>query len=92
MPDFTAEGRPRYVADQVAVDVDPNDPDAFDEEGPDEVAEYDIEAPQEDAAEQHLELLQHRDEPLTGRELAEADPADAAEQRRVVEQDEDDYR
>ncbi|HEY5836079.1 hypothetical protein [Streptomyces sp.] len=58
-------------------------------------ADLDIEAPEADAAEQHIELLQHRDEPITERPadpIGEADPADTAEQRRVVDLDEDDYR
>ncbi|SHK73473.1 hypothetical protein [Actinacidiphila paucisporea] len=55
----------------------------------------DLEAPEADIAEQHTELLQQEDDPLTARpavEEGEADPADAAEQRRVVALDEDDYR
>ncbi|MFF3559781.1 hypothetical protein ACFYXS_07080 [Streptomyces sp. NPDC002574] len=56
-----------------------------------EDTEADIEAPEYDIAEQHLELLQHRDVPITERP-DDADPADVAEQRRVVELDEDDYR
>ncbi|MEU6343053.1 MULTISPECIES: hypothetical protein [unclassified Streptomyces] len=56
-----------------------------------EDTEADIEAPENDIAEQHLELLQHRDVPITERP-DDADPADVAEQRRVVELDEDDYR
>jgi hypothetical protein len=55
----------------------------------------DLEAPEADRAEQHTELLQHRDDPVTARPSdrdGEADPADTAEQRRVVELDEDDYR
>lgn len=56
-----------------------------------EDTELDIEAPEADAAEQHTDLLQQRDVPVTGR-TDEADPADAAEQSRVVELDEDDYR
>lgn len=69
---------------------EPDDPDTFEDDG--EPGAYDIEAPEADAAEQHLDLLQHRDEPLTDRQLAEADPADTAEQHRVVDLDEDDYR
>lgn len=73
--------------------VDPTDPDNFEdtyEEEPEQVAG--IEAPPEDAAEQHADLLRQRDEPITGREIIEVDPADAAEQARVVELNEDDYR
>ena len=56
--------------------------------------DLDLEAPEADAAEQSVELLQHRDEPITTRPAGgeEANPADAAEQRRVVDLDEDDYR
>jgi hypothetical protein len=54
-------------------------------------AELDIEAPEADAVEQHLDVRQQHDLPITGRG-DEADPADAAEQSRVVELDEDDYR
>jgi hypothetical protein len=54
-------------------------------------AELDIEAPEADAVEQHLDVRQQHDLPVTGRS-EEADPADAAEQSRVVELDEDDYR
>lgn len=57
--------------------------------------DLDLEAPEADAAEQRMELLQHADEPITGRAAdlpEEADPADVAEQRRVVAADEDDYR
>jgi hypothetical protein len=54
-------------------------------------AELAAETPEADAAEQHTELLQYRDVPITERP-PEADPADVAEQRRVVKLDEDDYR
>jgi hypothetical protein len=59
-------------------------------------AGLDPEAPESDVREQHLDLLQQRDEPITGRPSdrdGEADPADTAEQRRVVRTDEEeDYR
>lgn len=74
--------------------VDPIDPDNFEdgyEEEPDDVAAG-FEAPPEDAAEQHADLLRQRDEPITGRDDMEVDPADAAEQARVVELNEDEYR
>ncbi|WP_455352599.1 hypothetical protein [Streptomyces sp. SYSU K217416] len=73
--------------------VDPSDPDTF-EEVLEESAEesLDDEAPEADAAEQHTELRQHRDDPLTGRDRDASNDADAAEQARVVELDEDDYR
>ncbi|MET7760560.1 hypothetical protein [Streptomyces sp. NPDC005336] len=60
----------------------------------DESAEFSIEAPEADAAEQHYELVPHRDEPVSGDELMEANEADRAEQARVVEvnENEEDYR
>jgi hypothetical protein len=60
-----------------------------------EETDLDLEAPEADAAEQHVELLQQRDEPITERPAdrdGEANPADTAEQRRVVGLDEEDYR
>jgi hypothetical protein len=72
----------------VSDDIETFDHDAIDDL---EDSEADIEAPEADIAEQHLELLQHRDVPITERP-DDADPADVAEQRRVVELDEDDYR
>jgi hypothetical protein len=57
--------------------------------------ELDLEAPEADAVEQHIELFEHRYEPTAGPTAGpdiEADPADVAEQRRVVDLDEDDYR
>lgn len=77
-----------------SMSVDPTHPDNFEdtyEEEPDQEAPG-IEAPPEDAAEQHADLLRQRDEPITGREDIEVDPADAAEQARVVEVNEDEYR
>ncbi|WP_236240077.1 hypothetical protein [Streptomyces sp. CC228A] len=74
--------------------VDPTDPETLAENGEEDAAaaELDDEAPEADAAEQHTELRQHRDEPLTGIDPAVANEADAVEQRRVVTLDEDDYR
>ncbi|QGV78705.1 hypothetical protein [Streptomyces ficellus] len=73
--------------------VDPTDPETFEttENGEASVA-LDEETPEADAAEQHRELQQHGDDPLTRVDPAVANPADAAEQTRVVDQDEDDYR
>jgi hypothetical protein len=51
-----------------------------------------VEAPEADAAEQRTEIRQHRDLPPESTPAADADPADVAEQGRVVELDEDDYR
>lgn len=73
--------------------ADPTDPDTFEDD--EEVTGLeDVEAPEADTVEQRASLLQHRDSPMTSRDpTAEADPADAAEQARVVEVDEDEeYR
>ncbi|NLU67281.1 hypothetical protein [Streptomyces sp. HNM0574] len=79
--------------------VDPTDPDTFEdayEEEPEESGALgDFEASSADAAEQQADLLRQRDEPMTGRDeypAAEVDPADAADQARVVEMNEDEYR
>ncbi|MGW0822288.1 hypothetical protein [Streptomyces sp. NPDC002845] len=69
--------------------VDPTDPETLDE--PD-TTEYDVEAPEADAAEQHADLTPHQDESPTGGDPDNANEADRAEQARVVELDEDDYR
>ncbi|MFE3516995.1 hypothetical protein [Streptomyces sp. NPDC059166] len=69
--------------------VDPSDPDTFDDPQPDEPAP---EVPRADSAEQRAPVRPERDEPLTGRDHSAADEADAAEQARVVTEDEDDYR
>lgn len=52
----------------------------------------DQEIPEADAAEQHTELQQREDEPVTHVERDSANEADSSEQARVVTQDEDDYR
>ncbi|MFF8830233.1 hypothetical protein [Streptomyces sp. NPDC015131] len=72
--------------------VDPTDPETFAAENGEATAPEDQEAPEADAAEQHTELRQRSDEPLTRIDPSVANPADAAEQARVVETDEDDYR
>jgi hypothetical protein len=66
-----------------------------DEPAPDEPDndEPDLEAPENDVADQRAEVLQTADDPVATRfeELQfEADPADAAEQRRVVVVDDED--
>lgn len=71
--------------------VDPTDPDTFEDTYEEEPEETEFEAPEADAAEQHAELLRQRNEPITGRS-EEMNPADAAEQARVVEVNEDEYR
>lgn len=74
--------------------VDPTDPDTFDDIYEEEPESTEFEAPEADAAEQQAELLRQRNEPMTGRrDSDEVDPADAAEQARVVEvSEDDDYR
>ncbi|MEV6319467.1 hypothetical protein [Streptomyces sp. NPDC051776] len=71
--------------------VDPTDPETFDDDA-DQPEEFDVEAPEADAAEQHAELVEQHDAPLDDHALESANPADAAEQARVVELNEDDYR
>ncbi|ANZ16423.1 hypothetical protein ACH4YO_05225 [Streptomyces noursei] len=72
--------------------VDPTDPDTFEEaaEGP-ALTQTDVEAPEADAAEQHAELAPRHDETVTGSDFS-ANEADRAEQARVVELNEDEYR
>ncbi|MCQ8833437.1 hypothetical protein [Streptomyces malaysiensis] len=74
--------------------IDPSDPDTFEDsvENSDETTVYDVEAPEADAVEQHLEVRHRRDERPRADELAEANEADRAEQARVVEENEEDYR
>ncbi|MDG4861117.1 hypothetical protein P8605_23580 [Streptomyces sp. T-3] len=69
--------------------VDPSDPDTF--EAQQESEALDEETPEADAAEQHTDLQQRDDEP-PHYDPAAANPADAAEQARVVDLDEDEYR
>ncbi|GAA4901746.1 hypothetical protein ACFPM3_27975 [Streptomyces coeruleoprunus] len=76
--------------------VDPTDPDTLAEVSEDNngtaVAALDEETPEADAAEQHTELQQRDDDPLTRIDPSVANVADAAEQARVVAVDEEDYR
>ncbi|MEV0178250.1 hypothetical protein AB0I54_02920 [Streptomyces sp. NPDC050625] len=72
--------------------LDPTDPDVFEELADDEAAEIDVEAPENDAAQQHADVTPDRDEPLENVDPAVANEADLLEQRRVVSLDEDDYR
>ncbi|MDX3456611.1 hypothetical protein PV396_32460 [Streptomyces sp. ME02-8801-2C] len=88
--------------------ADPTDPKAFEEitdpenaenpgdhedyEAEDDTTEVAVEAPEGDAAEQHREVTPQHDERLTGENTDRANEADLAEQARVVELDEDDYR
>ncbi|MEU6663269.1 hypothetical protein [Streptomyces sp. NPDC046821] len=70
--------------------VDPSDPDTFEAEKDD--AEFSVEAPEADAAEQLTELAPHRDDPPRDANPDTANEADRVEQARVVALDEDDYR
>ncbi|MBT2506238.1 hypothetical protein J7I98_10060 [Streptomyces sp. ISL-98] len=69
--------------------VDPTDPETFEEE---DLEELDDDASEADAAEQHTDWQQSHDAPLTGIDRDAANEADATEQARVVNLDEDDYR
>ncbi|MEU2563708.1 hypothetical protein ABZ626_30920 [Streptomyces longispororuber] len=70
--------------------VDPTDPDTFETEEPE--GGLGQETPEADAAEQQAELAPQRDEPLRDVDPGAGDVADLAEQARVVDLDEDDYR
>ncbi|MCH0564081.1 MULTISPECIES: hypothetical protein [unclassified Streptomyces] len=72
--------------------VDPTDPETFEETEERDAAEVDVEAPENDAAEQHADVSPDRDDPLEGVDPARANEADLIEQARVVSLDEDDYR
>ncbi|MFJ8714507.1 hypothetical protein ACIRD9_15180 [Streptomyces violaceus] len=72
--------------------VDPTDPETFEAEEAPEAQEYDVEAPEVDAAEQQADLAPDRDDPLIDADPGRANEADLAEQARVVSLDEDDYR
>jgi hypothetical protein len=74
---------------------DPTEPDAFediDDLEADAVAEFGVEAPEVDAAEQHADIAPDRDDPLTDVDPDRGNEADLMEQARVVALDEDDYR
>ncbi|GAB3127971.1 hypothetical protein GCM10027160_53110 [Streptomyces calidiresistens] len=79
--------------------IDPTDPETIEEieeleglEGNGAVAApQDVEAPLADAFEQRAEVFTARDEPLVAAG-DEVNPADLAEQARVVEQEDEDYR
>jgi hypothetical protein len=73
---------------------DPSDPETFEEETFEEenATEIDVEAPENDAAQQHADLAPEHDDPLTEVDPGRANEADLVEQARVVSLDEDDYR
>jgi hypothetical protein len=75
--------------------VDPTDPDTFENENADGArgaAEIDVEAPETDAAEQRADVAPRDEDTLTGSDPDSANEADRAEQARVVELNEDEYR
>jgi hypothetical protein len=76
--------------------VDPTDPDTFEHETDDadapDAAEIGVEAPEGDAAEQQTDVAPRRDDRPSGEDTDRASEGDLAEQARVVELDEDDYR
>ncbi|MER6344171.1 hypothetical protein ACWC10_37475 [Streptomyces sp. NPDC001595] len=72
--------------------VDPTDPETFADRDGDEAQEFDVEAPEVDAAEQQAHVTPDRDDPLTEVDPDLANEADLVEQARVVSLDEDDYR
>ena len=71
---------------------DPTEPGTIDDLERDDSPEIDVEAAEGDAVEQHTDLAEDRDDPLTGADRDSANEADLAEQARVVRLDEDDYR
>jgi hypothetical protein len=71
---------------------DPTEPDAIEDLDAEPAPEFDVEAPEVDAAEQHADIKPDRDDPLTGVDPGRANEADLVEQARVVSLDEDDYR
>lgn len=72
--------------------VDPTDPEVLEELRADDRREIDVEAPENDAAQQFADAAPDRDDPLDDVDPARADEADLIEQARVVSLDEDDYR
>ncbi|NGO85437.1 hypothetical protein [Streptomyces sp. 196(2019)] len=69
--------------------VDPRDPDTFTDSEP---GTSGPETPEADAVEQRTDVRPEDDEQPEAADLAAADEADVAEQRRVIPLDEDDYR
>ncbi|ALC27674.1 hypothetical protein ABT013_08935 [Streptomyces bacillaris] len=69
--------------------VDPSEPDTFTD---DEPRPSGPETPEADAVEQRTDVRPEDDEQLEDADLATANEADVAEQRRVIPLDEDDYR
>lgn len=72
-------------------DFRPDDPDDVVAAVTDDAGPEDPEAPEADAAEQRRDLVTHGEDEQPFIPF-DVNPADAAEQHRVVEYDEDDYR
>lgn len=72
--------------------VDPTDPETFEDEEAEDAPDIGVEAPEGDAAEQLADLAPRRDEPVPEDGVGKASEGDLAEQARIVELDEDDYR
>ncbi|MFD0309351.1 hypothetical protein [Streptomyces sp. NPDC127119] len=72
--------------------VDPTDPEVLQDTDDTGATEIGVEAPEADAAEQRTDLAPRLDDPLTDADADSASEGDLAEQARVVELDEDDYR
>ncbi|MEV6777426.1 hypothetical protein [Streptomyces syringium] len=70
--------------------IDPSDPATFEDD--EEVTEFDVEAPEADAAEQHADIAPRRDGPQPPPAPDSANEADLLEQARIVEEEEDEYR
>ncbi|MEU8822635.1 hypothetical protein [Streptomyces sp. NPDC048636] len=72
--------------------IDPTDPETFETPENNDSFAFDVEAAEADAADQHHDLVPHHDDQPSSGELLEANEADRAEQARVVEVSEEDYR
>lgn len=80
--------------------IDPTDPQIFHDDEPTEPTDIgaaadgdrNVEAPEADTAEQRTHITPDGDEEPIDLDPTTANPADVAEQYRIVETDEDDYR
>ena len=73
--------------------VDPTDPETFEVDDTQESrTEIDVEAPEDDTAEQLTGLAPERDDPLDGVDRPRRTRPTSSSRRRVVSIDEDDYR
>lgn len=71
---------------------DPIEPETIEDLEAETTPEIDVEAPEGDAVEQHADIAQDHDDPLTEVDPDRGNEADLIEQARVVSLDEDDYR